>query len=129
MTFPNLDATFSPTILPTRSLPVKETDPISQSYEERYRLERHTKLNTWALDNGLSGILTATDERCNGPGNAVGFEDLRYNLCYGNSAERRGWRRLPDGSITCCEGKCEIPDCMISGYGVGYGTIRWTYHP
>ena len=69
-----------------------------------------TEFDTRTLDDGLSGFLTATDKRCNGPGNAVSLEDLRYDLCYGNGAERCGRGRLPDRSVTSSERQCKIPD-------------------
>jgi hypothetical protein len=115
-TLPNLDWTFLPTILPTFSLPVKETGGPSSSIlwcpTVKIFETSLTHVYFLALHNGLSDVFATRDKASDGPGYIILLQDARNNLGHRDGAQRSAGRRLPNSRIACCHRDREIPSTL-----------------
>ena len=111
-TLPNLDWTFLPTILPTSSLPVKETGGSSSVFcalLSRFEM-LHTHVYVLALHNSFSDVFATRDKASDSAGYIILLQDARNNLGHRDRTQRSAVRRLPNSRIARSHRDREIPN-------------------
>lgn len=71
-----------------------------------------THIDGLALDDSSSRILASANQASYGTRYSILLKNGGHNLCYGDCAQRRTMRRLPNCGVPSSEGEREVPSVL-----------------